>query len=214
MAGKTKKFKVSPVKKKKGAAVQKKKRIQKNKSTDQTDFINLAKQVWPIERDIFFRPARLKYVRRIMIKKDCVFCEATQAEINVSSLCLYKTKYSQIIVNKYPYNSGHLLILPLRHCGDLLSLASEEYNDLHQTLRLATEGIVEVYKPNGYNIGLNNGATAGAGIPDHIHFHIVPRWNGDLNFFPLIAETKLVVETAEETYHRLAVFFLNKKGIL
>lgn len=172
--------------------------------------VKMQSEIWPIERDVFFRPARLKYVRRLLEKQDCVFCETAKNKISKKTLCLYKSKFSQIVVNKFPYNSGHLLVIPLGHCGDLLDLSSEAYQDLYLTLQLAVKAIVEVYKPQGYNIGLNNGATAGAGIPEHIHFHIVPRWNGDLNFFPLIAETKLVIETAEETYVRLASFFKDK----
>ncbi len=176
------------------------------------DLIKLSEQVWPLERDVFFRPARLKYVRRLIEKQNCVFCETASKDMSEKTLCLFKSKYSQIVVNKFPYNSGHLLIIPLRHSDDLLDLSEAEFTDLNQTLKLAVQGIVSCYQPQGYNIGLNNGATAGAGIPDHIHYHIVPRWNGDLNFFPLIAETKLVIETAEESYLRLETFFKNHKG--
>lgn len=176
------------------------------KSSAVSAIVGLNKDIWPMERDVFFRPARLKYVRKLMKKEGCVFCysddtvKRDQAEEN---LCVYKTKYSQIVINKFPYNSGHLLILPLRHCGDFLSLESHEYADLMDTLRIAVQAVTTIYNPQGYNIGLNNGSSAGAGIPDHLHFHLVPRWNGDLNFFPLIAETKLVVENVEDT---LAVF--------
>lgn len=172
--------------------------------------IALADQVWPLERDVFFRPARLKYVRKLIETKGCVFCAAAEKEQSRETLCIYKTKYSQVVVNKFPYNSGHLLVLPLRHCGDLLSLSPNEYEDLHLTLREAIEAIKAIHQPNGLNLGMNHGATGGAGIPDHLHYHIVPRWNGDLNFFPLIAETKLVIETAEETYEKYRAYFAQK----
>lgn len=168
----------------------------------------LDQDIWPIERDILCRPARLKYVRKIIKPKGCVFCVHSKSK---DSLQVFKTKYSQIVVNKFPYNSGHLLILPLRHCESLLKLSDEEYIDLHGALKMAMEAIEYLYQPHGFNIGLNHGKTAGAGIPDHLHYHIVPRWNGDLNFFPLIAETKLVVEESKKTFKRFKKYFSSKK---
>ncbi len=184
------------------------------KSSDGPSLKGLNKEIWPIERDVFFRPARLKYVRKLMKKEGCVFCyhddeqAKDQAEEN---LCVFKTQYSQIVINKFPYNSGHLLVLPLRHCGDFLALEPQEYTDLMQTLKMAVQAVTDIYNPQGYNLGLNNGSAAGAGIPDHLHFHLVPRWNGDLNFFPLIAETKLVIENVEDTLATLKNYFKNYK---
>lgn len=184
------------------------------KSSDGPSLKGLNKEIWPIERDVFFRPARLKYVRKLMKKEGCVFCynDDTVAKDQVEeNLCVFKTKYSQIVINKFPYNSGHLLILPLRHCGDFLGLAPDEYTDLMQTLKMAVQAVTDIYNPQGYNLGLNNGSAAGAGIPDHLHFHLVPRWNGDLNFFPLIAETKLVIENVEDTVATFKKYFQNYK---
>ncbi len=178
--------------------------IKKIKSTKlKVSSVHLDEHVWPIERDIFFRPARMKYVRKLVKPKGCVFCASAKKTATQKSLCVYKTKYSQVVVNKYPYNSGHVLVLPLRHCGDILHLSNEEFADLHLTLKLAMKVIQSVYQPHGFNTGMNHGVSGGAGIPDHLHYHIVPRWNGDLNFFPLIAETKLVIETAEMTFKKL-----------
>ncbi len=117
-----------------------------------------------------------------------------------------------ILLNKFPYNSGHLLVLPRQHCGDLLKLSDEQYNDLQNTLKLAVKSIQEVYQPSAMNIGMNHGAAAGAGLPDHLHYHLVPRWNGDLNFFPLIAETKLVIEDLSESYEKYLKYFQNLSG--
>ena len=167
----------------------------------------LAKEIWPLERDILFRPARLKYVRKLVKPEGCVFCNSAKKAQSVETLCVYKTKYSQIVLNKFPYNTGHVLVLPLDHVGQVFDLTDESFIDLHKTLRLAMEAIQAIYNPNGFNTGMNHGATAGAGIPDHLHYHIVPRWNGDLNFFPLIAETKLVIETVEETYVQFQNYF-------
>lgn len=170
--------------------------------------IQLGAEVWPIERDVLFRPGRLKYVRKIIQTEGCVFCDtANSAECSLETLCVYKTKNSQVVINKFPYNSGHLLVLPLRHVGNIADLTDEEYLDLSLTVKTAIKAMTEVYSPNGFNLGMNHGATAGAGIPGHLHYHIVPRWNGDLNFFPLIAETKLVVEDVTETYKRYLTYF-------
>lgn len=180
------------------------------KKTSAPSLTDLAKNIWPVERDVFFRPARLKYVRKLIKKEGCVFCEDGKSKSD--RLQVYKSKHSQIVVNKFPYNSGHLLVLPLRHCGDFLGLTEAEYSDLTKTLKIAVQAVMDEYRPQGYNLGLNNGSTAGAGIPDHLHFHLVPRWNGDLNFFPLIAGTKLVVEDSKDTYKRFLKYFKKMKG--
>lgn len=169
------------------------------------------KSDWPLKRRVLFRPNRLKYVRQLIKDDGCVFCRSAHLPLSFESLCVYKTDYSQIVLNKFPYNNGHLLVLPLEHIGQLLELSPERYDDLHRCLRLAVQAVQEVYNPSGFNIGLNHGAAAGAGIPDHLHYHVVPRWGGDLNFFPLIAETKLVVESVEDTYQRLANYFQKEK---
>jgi ATP adenylyltransferase len=165
---------------------------------------------WPTKRNVFFRPNRLKYVRKMVKEEGCVFCRSASEPMSLETLCIYKSKYSQIVLNKYPYNNGHLLILPLEHNGNFLGLAEEQYQDLQSTLRLAVEAVQTVYSPHGFNMGMNHGATGGAGIPDHLHYHIVPRWNGDLNFFPLVANTKLVVETLETSYEKFSTYFKEK----
>lgn len=194
--------------KKKTAKLVATKKTAKKKTANQ---IQLADQIWPIERDVFFRPARLKYVRKIVKPDGCVFCNTAINPASLETLCVFKTKHSHIVLNKYPYNSGHILVLPLRHIGNILELTELEYSDLYKTLKLAMKAVQNIYEPNGFNVGMNHGATAGAGIPAHLHFHIIPRWNGDLNFFPLIAETKLVVETAEQSYQRFSEYFANLK---
>lgn len=171
----------------------------------------LNSQVWPVERDILFRPDRLKYVRKLIQTEGCVFCSA-QDQVGFKNLCLYQTKYSAVVLNKFPYNTGHLLIIPRRHVGDLLDLSAQESHDIHECLRLSVEALKKVYKPGGFNIGMNLGAVAGAGIPDHLHYHIVPRWAGDLNFFPLIAETKTVIESLEQSFERLIPYFKSIQG--
>lgn len=181
------------------------------KKTKKSSKTKAVKADWPQKRNLFFRPERMKYVRKLIKNDGCVFCISSKKDISFESLCVYKSKHSQIILNKYPYNNGHLLVLPLAHVGDLLTLSPERYEDLHKTLRLAAQAVQSVYEPNGFNIGMNHGATSGAGIPDHLHYHIVPRWSGDLNFFPLIAETKVVIESLEQSYEKFSEYFKKVK---
>jgi len=168
---------------------------------------HLGKDIWPMERDVLFRPDRLKYVRKLIKPEGCVFCRASKEAVSFDTLCVYKTKHSMVLLNKFPYNSGHVLVLPLRHCGDLLQLSDVEFQDLNNTIRLVMKGLEEIYQPGGINLGMNHGSVAGAGIPEHLHYHVIPRWSGDLNFFPLIAETKVLVESLEQTYERLLGYF-------
>ncbi len=170
-------------------------------------------QGWVTSRKVLFRPERLKYVRKMLKDEGCVFCNSAQSEINFQSLCVYKSQHSQVVLNKFPYNSGHLLIIPLKHYGDIFLLNKDEYSDLQNVLLLAMKAVSEIYKPNGFNVGLNHGASSGAGIPQHIHYHIVPRWHGDLNFFPLIADTKVVVESLEDSYEKFLNYFKNLKDL-
>lgn len=182
--------------------------MSETKAPEKSAFLQIDKDVWPLERDVLARPDRMKYVRKLVKPVGCVFCTAAQ-EISEETLCVFKTKHSMVVINKYPYNSGHVLILPQRHCGDMLKLTDEEYMDLQNLLRLTMKVITDAYEPGGINVGLNHGAVAGAGIPEHLHFHVIPRWTGDVNFFPLIAETKVLVESLEQTYAKLWSIFKN-----
>lgn len=173
------------------------------KAKNATAQLKINSEVWPLERDVLFRPDRMKYVRKLIKPEGCVFCKAAKNKLSLDTLCVYKTKHSMVLLNKFPYNSGHILVLPRRHCGDLLKLSDAEFHDLQNTVRLMMKVLNEAYQPGGINIGLNHGAVAGAGIPEHLHYHMIPRWAGDLNFFPLIAETKVLVESLEQTYEKL-----------
>jgi ATP adenylyltransferase len=108
-----------------------------------------------------------------------------------------------LILNLYPYNSGHLMAVPYRHVGSLLELDEAELLELWRAARLAIRALDELMRPHGYNLGMNLGRVAGAGIEDHVHLHIVPRWNGDTNFMPVLGEVKVISEALEETWHRL-----------
>lgn len=175
----------------------------------------LVEDVWPNERDFIERPERLKYVRKLARPKGCVFCKAERSQIEFDSLKVYESKWSMVILNKYPYNTGHLLVLPRRHCGDLLELDRSEYEDLSRLLRASLKILKQSYTCSGFNLGMNHGSVAGAGIPQHLHWHIIPRWLGDTNFFPLIAETKVLPESVEQAYARLLPLFqtLRRKSL-
>ena len=164
-------------------------------------------EIWPQERDFVSRPERFKYVRKLVEPKGCVFCEAKNKGVGQESLCLYLGEHAMVILNKYPYNTGHTLVLPVRHCGNLSELSGEEYSELSEILRSAFEIVENAYQCEGVNLGMNHGQAAGAGLPDHLHWHIIPRWVGDTNFFPLICETKVHPESLEQSYERLSKEF-------
>jgi ATP adenylyltransferase len=168
----------------------------------------IVKDVWPMERDFFERPERFRYVRKLLPEsKDCVFCIAAKAKPSFESLVLAKDDKCAVLMNKYPYNTGHLLIIPLNHVGNLWELEDATNAALADWLKRSTAILKLVTGCQGFNLGLNQGAVAGAGIPDHLHWHVIPRWGGDTNFFPLIAETKVLPETLEQTYSRLQAHF-------
>ena len=163
--------------------------------------------VWPTERDIMIRPDRLKYVRKLIKVDGCVFCNAVKSGVGFKNLLLHKGKHASVVMNKFPYNPGHLLVIPNQHVGEFDDLKTPELYELQDLVKLGIQALRRAYEPSGYNVGLNLGAAAGAGIPDHLHYHVVPRWKGDTNFFPLLAETKVVVEDLEATFDRLVPLF-------
>lgn len=167
----------------------------------------LVQHVWPQERDFFQRPERYRYVRKLLPPTECVFCAAAEAKPSAESLVLANDGQVMVVMNKYPYNTGHLLIMPIEHKGNLWDLDDETVNRMAWWKKRAAALLKEELGCHGFNLGLNHGAVAGAGIPDHLHWHIVPRWGGDTNFFPLIAETKVLPETLEQTYNRLQPLF-------
>jgi len=156
--------------------------------------------------NILWAPWRMKYIEYEAVKKDkkgCIFCEAAKAENMEEKLVLHKTQYSIVLMNLFPYNTGHLLVAPLRHVPSTEDLPEEELLDLFNLLNRSLRLLRVVFKPDGFNIGINLGRVAGAGIEDHVHIHIVPRWNGDTNFMPVIYNTKVIPESLKDTYKRL-----------
>ncbi|MEM1583397.1 MAG: HIT domain-containing protein [Nitrososphaerota archaeon] len=158
---------------------------------------------------ILWAPWRMKYIKRFEDNRDsgCFFCRAVQQNRDRENLILYRGKTCFIILNKYPYNTGHLMIAPYRHAGELEKLNEEEYIELMKLTVWGVKILRKEYRPSGLNIGANIGRAAGAGVEDHLHFHLVPRWVGDTNFMPVISETKIMPELPHETYDRLKKYF-------
>ena len=145
----------------------------------------------------------------------CIFCRMIAGGDDERNLILHRGERAFVVVNLFPYNTGHLMVVPFRHTGDFLSLTAAEHLDLANLTALAQEVLSECLSPHGYNIGMNLGRVSGAGIADHLHYHVVPRWNGDSNFMPVVADTKVISESLQETYRRLkAVFDGRTRGAL
>ena len=128
---------------------------------------------------------------------------ATNSEPNKDNYVLWQGSYCAAVLNLYPYVSGHVLVLPKRKVGDLANLDKEEYLELWEGVRLATQAIQSAYKPDGINIGVNIGEAAGASIPEHLHVHCLPRWKGDTTFLTSVAESRMIPETLSSTWDRL-----------
>jgi len=135
----------------------------------------------------------------------CVFCQklAEGPEHDEENYVLLRAQYTFVVLNIYPYNNGHLLILPYEHVCRLEDLSPEAQAEMIHTVSYLTELLRQAMNPNGFNIGINQGKAAGAGIDDHIHIHVVPRWLGDTNFMPVIAEMRVIPEWLDDTYAKL-----------
>ncbi len=152
------------------------------------------KQLWA--------PWRMKFILSHK-EKGCVFCREYRERKDVKNHVIHRGKTVFIVLNLYPYSNGHLLIVPNRHIDSLDKLADVEQSELMQLTVWSTKLLKKVFNPDGFNIGLNIGAIAGAGIAGHIHVHVVPRWRADTNFMPIISETKIIAELVDETYKKL-----------
>lgn len=148
-------------------------------------------------------PWRLEYVAAADEQEGCVFCRAAGAA-DEEGLVVHRGERAFVLVNKYPYASGHLMVAPYRHEGDLGELADEEALEIHRLGSAALGALAEALHPQGFNLGWNLGRIAGAGVLDHVHLHVVPRWAGDTNFMPVLADVRVLPEALEETREKLA----------
>jgi ATP adenylyltransferase len=140
-------------------------------------------------------------------RSGCIFCRLPRGENPRQGLVLAVTRFSVVMLNKFPYNGGHLMVAPRRHVAELERLTDAERREFDDTLHRAVAIVRREFRPHGMNLGMNLGAAAGAGIADHLHWHIVPRWNGDTNFMPVLGSVKVIPEHLLETYDRLHPHF-------
>ncbi|MFQ5739556.1 MAG: HIT domain-containing protein [Acidobacteriota bacterium] len=154
--------------------------------------------------DHLWTPWRFKYVRSTDSSRRCVFCRMLHEERDEENLILSRRRHNYLVLNRFPYTTGHLMVVSSRHGGSLCETRSEE---LHEMILLAREVesiLRQVYKPDGLNIGFNIGKSAGAGVAGHLHLHVVPRWHGDTNVVSVVGETRVIPEDLRVTYQKLA----------
>ena len=152
------------------------------------------KQIWA--------PWRMEYIQ--MEKPEgCILCQEPAQNNDAANYILYRGDRNFVIMNAYPYNPGHLLVAPYRHVANLDDLADEELHEHIEIVSRSVRVLRQVFDPGGFNLGTNIGKVAGAGIADHVHTHVVPRWQGDTNFMPVVADTGVVPEALAETYQKL-----------
>jgi ATP adenylyltransferase len=148
-------------------------------------------------------PWRIEYIRAEK-PAGCILCDKPKEDRDKENYILYRGQKNFIMLNSYPYNPGHLLIAPYRHTGNMEELTDEERNEHYKLVSRSITVLREVFKPAGFNIGANLGRVAGAGIEDHFHSHIVPRWQGDNNYIPVLADVRVIPQALEDTYETLA----------
>jgi ATP adenylyltransferase len=137
----------------------------------------------------------------------CIFCDLPKSSNDRENLVLGRTARTFAILNRFPYNNGHLMVVPRTHTAELDGLPAEENQELNEMLRVSVRLVKKAYEPQGYNIGMNLGRVAGAGIADHLHWHVVPRWGGDTNFMPVLGDTKVMIEHLSASWDKLRPLF-------
>jgi ATP adenylyltransferase len=162
------------------------------------------KQLWA--------PWRLEYIRGKDEEKGCIFCIPECLDEDAKRLIIHRGRFAFVIMNRFPYSNGHLMVAPYRHCGNIDDLEDDEILEIHRLLVLSRQALVGSCQPHGFNIGLNLGHSAGAGIADHVHYHIVPRWHGDTNFMSLFADVRVIPEHLEATFRRIKTEFERSTG--
>lgn len=162
-------------------------------------------------------PWREEYIKSLYKMTECIFCRALKLKDDKKAYILYRGTYNFILLNKFPYTPGHLMIAPYRHIASFERAKKEITDEMTDILKLSLKMLKKNYNPHGFNTGMNLGHSAGAGVADHYHLHVIPRWVGDSNFMPLVGKTKITLEDLDTTYARLLTLFqkeqkkLNKK---
>ena len=162
-----------------------------------------------MKRQVMLTPWRMGYIANTRKKSasSCIFCDLPKQKSSSNNLVLFKNEFIFVVLNKFPYSNGHLMVMPRRHLKNFQDIDSKEHENIGFFISKCVKALSKSYNPDGYNIGLNIGRVAGAGIENHLHYHIVPRWNGDSNFMTIINNTRLIPEDLEKTYQKLVPFF-------
>jgi len=163
-------------------------------------------------RQVLWAPWRMQYIEAPKAE-GCIFCTPTDTSALRPALILGVTLHARVMLNKYPYNNGHLLIAPHRHTAQLADLPEDEFHDLMSLLRRAVAVVETALHPQGLNIGMNLGTCAGAGITDHLHWHVVPRWTGDTNFMPVVSAVRVMPQHLLESYDQLRPYFTSSAAV-
>ena len=162
--------------------------------------------------DSLHAPWRIEYILSPKPElKEGLFARIAQSSDDVENLVVVRERTCFALLNRYPYNGGHLMVVPYKEVPDMNGLTDEELADLWKLVRRCINALTAVMKPDGFNVGINLGKVAGAGIAEHLHIHIVPRWNGDTNFMPILGETKVISQGLEDAYDALKPYFTGKK---
>ena len=147
-------------------------------------------------------PWRLEYIQRADEQDGCVFCRAAQGD-DADGLVVSRGQQAFVLLNRYPYAAGHLMVAPYRHESEFGDLSADEATEIHRLAAAGLGALAQSMRPQGFNLGWNLGRIAGAGVVDHVHLHVVPRWAGDTNFMPVLADVKVIAETLEDTREKL-----------
>ena len=157
-----------------------------------------------MERDNLWAPWRIGYIQGLEKTGECFICHNLKnPDQNDKNLVLWRTDKSIVVLNSFPYNNGHLLLAPARHIPDLEQATDDELLELTQLIRLSQKALSLAIKPHGFNVGMNFGRCAGAGLPDHLHIHVVPRWDGDTNFMHVCSDTDVISQSLTELLEQL-----------
>ena len=148
-------------------------------------------------------PWRIEYIRSEK-PQECIFCQKMREDRDAENYILFRGSASFVLLNLYPYNPGHIMVAPYRHVCDLQDLTEDELLEHFDLVRKSTRALREEYKPQGFNIGLNLGRVAGAGIEEHVHTHVIPQWNGDTNFVTVMSDVRVIPHALDATYAELA----------
>lgn len=156
---------------------------------------------------ILWAPWRMEYILSEKKNKDCIFCIGKDKKHDREKLILYRSSFSFAIMNRYPYNNGHLMVAPFKHLPLIEDLDENTALDMFKLLKKSIEIMRRCLKPEGFNIGVNIGKVGGAGVENHLHIHVVPRWNGDTNFMPVLGDIRVIPEYLEDSYKKLFPYF-------